>query len=475
MCRAQAFAAPRAPADRRRRRAISFLLVLACLAGVAGKAAAAKRSKLDLPGAGFQAADAEVFRGWPLQEIILQGNQRTRDEAILRELYLQPGDAFDPELLERDLRFLDGLSIFAAVGVAIAPDGGSLRVTYYFMERGDTRWGLVYPVADYRDGEFRLGAVYRHRSLRGAREDLWLEYSAGWEERARVSLGRPWLGSYPIDQRLDYRLVDRDDEDELHTERVAISFWLSLLRRRPLEHRFLFSVAWGERSFLATPITAQAPDRERHYEQFSSVSFGYARDTRDSFLRPQQGGQLALTSSLYDPILGSTVYLRQLSLFVTHYRMLPLGWVGAVGLDAVNRWGELFYKGTSSLGGLDSVRGYGGGSIDGWQGAATAAGPRGRNHLVLRGELRHDLLPRFTFKLPILGVVDVQLEAALFADAGFLWSRNRFLLPDGARARIHGAGGGLRAYTPIGDVLRCELGLGEGGRYEIHLGSGMRF
>jgi outer membrane protein assembly factor BamA len=446
-----------------------------CLVAAAGTAGAAGRDKLKLPGSDFKAEDAEVFRGWSVREIVLQGNQRTRDEAVLRELYLRPGEPFAPELLLRDLRFLEGLSLFAAVGVAIAPDGGGLRVTFFFMERGDTRWGLVYPVADYRDGDVRLGAVYRHRSLLGAREDLWLEYSAGWEERARISVGRPWLGGYPIDHRLDYRLVDRDDEDELHTERVALSAWISLLRRRPLEHRFLCSVAWGERSFLATPIDGLTTDRERHYEQFSAVSLGYARDTRDSFLRPRRGGQLELTGTLYDPLLGSTVQLKQVQIFATRYRSLPAGWVGVLGLDAVNRWGDLFYKGVSSLGGLDSVRGYGGGSIDGWAGAATAAGPRGRHHLVLRSELRHDLLPRFTLDLPILGVVDVQLEAALFADAGFLWSRDRFLLPDGARTRIHGAGGGLRAYTPVGDILRCELGLGEAGRYEIHLGSGMRF
>jgi outer membrane translocation and assembly module TamA len=445
------------------------------LLAATGTAGAAKQGKPRLPGADYKAADAEPYRGWPVLEILLQGNRRIRDEAVLRELYLQPGDAFDPELLQRDLRFLEGLSVFAAVGVAVTPDGGRLRISYFLMERGDTRWGLVYPVADYRDGEVRLGAVYRHRSLLGAREDLWLEYSAGWEERARVSIGRPWLGRIPIDHRLDYRLVDRDDDDELHTERVALSAWISLLRRRPLEHRCLLSVAWGERSFLATPVDGLGADRERHYEQFSSLSLGYARDTRDSFLRPRRGGQLELTGTLYDPLLGSTVYLRQLQLYATRFRALPANWVGAVALDALNRWGGLFYKGVSSLGGLDSVRGYGGGSIDGWVGADSPAGPRGRHHLVLRSELRHDLLPRFTLDLPVLGVVDVQLEGLVFADAGFLWSRDRFLLPDGARARVHGGGAGLRAYTPVGDVLRVELGVGEAGRYKLQLGSGMRF
>jgi len=256
---------------------------------------------------------------------------------------------------------------------------------------------------------------------------------------------------------------------------VGISFWFSLSRRRPLEHRFLWSLAWGERSFLATPVYAEVDRRERHYEQFSAIGLGYSRDTRDSFLQPRRGGQLEVTGTFYDPALGSTVALRQLQLFLTHYRSLPRGWVGALGLESLNRWGGLFYKSVSALGGLDSVRGYSGGSIDGWVGADTPAGPRGRNHLLLRGELRHNLLPRFAVELPILGVVDIQLEAALFADAGFLWCRDRFLLPQASRTRLHGAGTGLRAYTPIGDVLRLEAALGEAGRYEIHLGSGLRF
>jgi len=40
---------------------------------------------------------------------------------------------------------------------------------------------------------------------------------------------------------------------------------------------------------------------------------------------------------------------------------------------------------------------------------------------------------------------------------------------------VHGVGTGLRAYTPVGDVLRLEFAVGESGHYELHLGSGIRF
>lgn len=418
-------------------------------------------------GADYSAEACAALSGEPVLLIELWGNRRTRDEVVLRELFLQPGDRFDPELLGRDLSFLRGLGIFAAVGVVPKVVPGGVVLCYYLVERGELRWGLVYPVVDYRDGRIRLGAVYRHRSFLGAREHFGLEYSRGWEDRFRVSLGRPWLGSYPIEQYAAYRLVDKDDEDEFHLEGFSVSFWLSLQRRRPLENRFLMRLDWGERSFLVSP--------DRYYEQFSSIGLGYSRDTRNSFSRPSAGGRIEVVGTLFDPILGSTVYQRRVSVFLSRYRKLPMNWVGTAVLEGINRWGGLFYKGVSFLGGIDSIRGHAPGSIDGWEGVDGATGPRGRNHLLLHGELRHDLLDQITLDLPLLGIVDIQGEGVLFADAGYLWSRDRFLLPEDLRESVYSLGGGLRVYTPVGDVLRVELGLAEDGSYRIHLGSGMRF
>jgi outer membrane protein assembly factor BamA len=425
------------------------------------------RQETLLPGQGYRPESFAHLRGQPVLEIIIHGNRYTRDHTVLRELYLLPGDDFDPELLARDFSFIGGLGLFAATGVVPFQGEGGVELHYHLLERGSLRWGLIYPIVDYEDESFRIGAVYQHRSLLGAREDLSLIYTRGWEDRLGISLSRPWLGSLPIDQRVEYAVVDRNDEDGLHMERVALSFWLSMSRRRPLDHRFLFSLAWGERQFDL--------DDEPLYEQFSSLSLGYARDTRNSFTRPDRGGRIQLVGSLNDPVLGSSIYQRRARVFFTRYRALSAGWVGAFGLESMNRWGELFHRGVSFLGGIDSVRGHAPRSLDGWAGAYEESGPIGRNHLVLRGELRHDLLSRLTFNLPLLGIVDIQGEGTLFADLGFLWSEEDRPLPGIGSRRIHGWGGGLRIYTPVGDVLRLELGVSETNAYRIHLGSGMRF
>lgn len=409
----------------------------------------------------------EALRGRPVGEILLHGNLRTRDLTVLRELYLQPGDPFDPELLARDLSFLGGLGIFAAVGVTPELRQDVVEIHYHLVERGEIRWGLLIPEVDYRDGRYRLGLVYRHRSVLGAREELWLEYTKGWEDRVLVSMGRPWLGSLPIDHRLEFHRVERNEFDELTLDRLFLSFWLSLSRQRPLEHRFLFRLGWGESRFII--------DSTREFERHNSLSIGYSRDTRNSFSRPTAGGRLVAIGSLYDPFFGSSVYQQQLFMFLSRYQRLPLRWVGVLALDGVNRWGGLFHRGVSYLGGIDSVRGHAPSAVDGWVGQGTPAGPQGRNHLALHGELRHDLLPRFTFDLPLLGMVDIQTEGAFFLDAGFLWSEEQYLIPESVRQSAYGFGGALRLYTPVGDVLRFELGLVEGGSYRFHLGTGMAF
>ncbi len=425
------------------------------------------RQEALLPGQDYRPESYAHLRGQPVLEIILNGNRRTRDHTVLRELYLLPGDDFDPEILGRDFSFIGGLGLFAATGVVPIQHEGGVVLQYYLLERGSLHWGLVFPIVDYQDESFRVGAVYRHRSLLGGRENLTFIYTQGWEDRFGVSLSRPWLGSLPIDHRVDYNVVARNDEDGLHLERVALSFWLSMSRRRPRDHRFLFSLAWGERQFDV--------EGEHLYEQFSSLSLGYARDTRNSFTQPDRGGQIRCVGSLYDPILGSSAYQHKASFFFTRYRALNAGWVGAFGLDAVNRWGDLFYRGVSSLGGINSVRGHSPRSLDGWQSREEEFAPLGRNHLVLRGELRHDLLSRLTFNLPLLGIVDIQGEGLLFADVGFIWSEEDLPLPGVSAKRIHGWGGGLRIHTPVGDVLRVELGISETNAYRLHLGSGLRF
>ena len=458
------------------RRGRLFLFLLA-LAGPGAAALPGARAQLDAPLTRADLAGltmdawavgrSSFMDGVPVVEIRLLGNEHTRDATILRELYLLPGEPYDSKVMARDLNFLAGLSLFASVKVELLPEGHGLVLVLHLIERGEIRWGLVYPVGDIEDGEIQAGLVYRNRSLFGGRESLWLEGSAGRETHLELRLARPWLGSRPLEHWLEYVRVERDDESELLVQRVGFGLWHSLNRRRPIESRILLRLIWGERSFRL--------DGAREEERQNSVAVGYSRDTRDSYLQPRGGGLFFLQGTYHGPLIGSSVELAQAHLWLRRYRELGLGLTGAFALESSSQWGALFYQGYSSLGGIDSVRGYGPRSVWGGYEEAAGEGPRGRNHVAVHLELRRVLFERFTFTLPWLGVMDVQGEGVLFADGGQLWSGDSPLIPSGGGIGVAGYGTGLRIFTPVGDVLRVEVALNDHGAPRAHLGSGLRF
>jgi outer membrane protein assembly factor BamA len=436
------------------------LLLAALLALAAGRAAALSSPPVTSP--------YYRWAGRTVREVRLTGNLTVRDAAIRRELFLQPGDRFDPVQLQRDLTFLKGLGILAAVEVDVLPQPEGIDLRYRLKERGDARYGLIYPTGSLDgDGIVKAGFIYRHRNLAGGREALWLETALGREEEVDLRLSRPWFRDLPVEHGISFLYRFRGDEDPQRLRRAGIYLAVALKRQRPLENRFLFSATWGRREFERDGL----PDRERT----SNLSLGFSHDTRNSILRPSAGGRFTLLSSLYRPWLDSSVSLTQMSLHLSRFRRVSARSTFALSLDGSNQWGELFYKGVQSLGGMDAVRGYRGGARDGWDGHDGPDGPQGRNRLLVRLELRHDLLRPYTFELPVLGTVDAELEGLVFADAGWLWSEPLPLVPAERRAQLHSVGLGLRLHTPIGDALRAELGLGEAGNVRLHLGAGLPF
>jgi outer membrane protein assembly factor BamA len=422
------------------------------------------------------------LEGLRVLEIHFQGNEHIADETVHRELFLQTGDAFRRELLDRDLNFLKGLGLFADVDVNVSVDSRGVKLYYRIVERGEIRYGLIYPVGNVSGGKLQAGLVYRHRNLFGAREYIWIQTTYGYEKFFEFRLGRPWIRNLPLQQEVEYLRIDREDPNDYNYDRIRFNLWVSMDRRRPLEHRFLFSVSWGELRYI--------DGNRRLFEKEHGIILGYSRDTRDSFIRPTRGLRLSAAASMYDPrLLGSSVSLLQLDIFLGIVRRLPGGFIGALAMDHGTRYGTLFYRRSYSLGGMDSVRGFPSGYLNGWTESGWPAGPNGdgvyttppvtdpvgRNRLLARSELRRELFGTYTFDTPIVGVWDIAGEWLLFGDMGWLWARKQPVPPDEGGYLIYGGGVGLRIYVPFGDVLRAEFGYGSHGDYRIHLGSGLRF
>jgi outer membrane protein assembly factor BamA len=122
-----------------------FLVAFGILPALGALAQAASLPDVNLsPEAGSQEIDSataasvdERCRGMQVGQIVVTGHNRTREQVVLQELLMSPGDPYDPELAretERNLRALPFLGS-ASVVPRLDPETGSVRVQISVTER----------------------------------------------------------------------------------------------------------------------------------------------------------------------------------------------------------------------------------------------------------------------------------------------------------------------------------------------------
>ncbi len=414
--------------------------------------------------------DLEALRGLPVLEIRLEGNGRTRDATVLRELSFFPGEAFDPELLGEDLRFLDGLGLFLSTDARARRAEGGVLLVIVLEERSRASTEQIYPMLDIDEElRWRAGIAYRNRSLFGRRDELRLSATQGWEDSARFSLDRPWFGEFPLQHYFSYsyRELDVDEVDYFRQNGGGALVLIPLDRRRPREHRFLLGASLSWR--------LQVESEGEWEERFLALSLGYSHDGRDSYIRPRCGTRFDVRVDLYHPDLGSTYSLRRWTLAASRYQSLGKAGVLAGTVQLGLQEGDLYHRMVWSLGGMRSVRGWERGHFNGWDDHDQPGGPQGRNIGVVQLEWRRSLFGQQRWKLTRWWILDFEGEVLLFLDGGMLW-RNGLPWEEGvAGHQAMGFGGGLRIFSPLGDVLRVELGLNPKGGANFHLGNVIPF
>lgn len=410
------------------------------------------------------------LEGLTLIEVRLEGNQRTRDATVLRELSFFPGEVFHAEQLAEDLRFLDGLGLFLSTGARARKVEGGVELVLDLEERSRASNEYIYPMLDFDEElRWRAGLAYRNRNLNGNRDELRISGTQGWEDSIRFSLLRPWVAGRPLEHffSYSYKELDVDDVDYFRQNGGGASILIPLNRRRPRLHRFLLgaNVSWR----------IQSEEAGTWEEQFVGLSLGYFHDGRDSFIRPRCGERFGIRIDFYQPSLGSTHSLRRWSLSGSRYQSLGSFGVLAGNIQLGLQEGELYHRMVWSLGGFNRVRGWDSAQFNGWDGNDELGGAQGRNRALFQVEWRGTLFGQQRWQLTRWWVLDFEGEILLFLDGGMLW-RNGLPWEEGiAGDQALGFGGGLRIYSPLGDVLRLELGINPEGGGEVHLGNVIPF
>jgi outer membrane protein insertion porin family len=385
--------------------------------------------------------------------ILIQGNEKTKEEIILREMKLKVGDEYSDEDAERDQLRILNLGIFNRVEIDPVPtnSGVILLVTvtemwyifpYPIIFRNERSWSRI-----------SVGAGLLYNNFRGRREVIDFSFWLGFNPSVRLTYTNPWIFG-KLKFYTSVSVFARKIRNQTFTVRDSsvtenqIGFnWR--IGKRFGHYTYLDGNIGYKQLTFASGVTGQtlSPSGKDRLPQFG-LSFTY--DSRDLWEYPHRGNYINLW--LQKTGFGGAVdYIRYGSDLRTY---LPLGPTTLAFRTATNlSTGTIPIYDQVHFGFLTRIRG----------------------HFNERRFGENLLIGSAEFRFPILKIsyhnwgpfqsmgrygTDFRfgISGGLFVDTGALWFQNDELTTD---KFISGWGAGLHFFLPYQNLLRVEYGFDE--------------
>jgi outer membrane protein insertion porin family len=383
----------------------------------------------------------------------IQGNNRTKDRVIRRELAVKPGDVFDTTLVNVSRQRLENLNYFSRVEMApadtIVPGRKDLNVIVEEKRTGSFNFGAGFSTIDSLVGFAELQQsnfdLFNWPSFVGGGQRFRIRGQYGLQRKDFVvSLTEPWFLGYKLSMGVEgyYReanfLSDVYDQTNYGMAiQARKQLWRSLAGR--VEYRIE-----GIRIFNVDEDNAgQVIQDSAGTFTKSAISAALVWDTRDSLFLTRKGEQIELTTFIAGGGLGGDVQDYGISLEASKYLLLPwdIIFLFKGELAIVDSWGDsdnvpIFDR--LYLGGANNLRGF----------DYREVGPVDEFNNPIGGSS----LGYFTFEVTFPVITRVRF--AVFSDFGFVNPTAYDFSTSSLNADI---GVGVRLDLPIGP-LRFDFG-----------------
>lgn len=251
--------------------------------------------------------------------IVLQGNESTKDDVILRELGFKRGDVFTPAVRDDSAFHLNKLKLFSRVSIRTLEEGTSIAQRTVLVELEESPPGSFESgigIAQDRDLEFRGFAGVAYRNLGGMARSIssridpsystnsqisylehkitlsYLEpYILGDRNYGRVNLVRELKFSGDFDSITKNAIIQEENALALQVERdftrnIRLNFTAYTLSSQNLFDRVTYEIKRTQNIAKVGPL----------------IAFDY----RDNPLYPTKGSYSYLSLEYSDPLLGSS-------------------------------------------------------------------------------------------------------------------------------------------------------------------------
>jgi outer membrane protein insertion porin family len=392
-----------------------------------------------------------------IERINVNGNTRTRDYVIRREFRLAEGDAYNPLLVDRAKKRLQGLGFFKTVEIrrtqGSAPDRVVLDVDLVEQSTGELSFGAGYSTAEGIIGDVSI----TERNLLGRGQFLRLKL-AGSAERQQIDL------SFTEPRFLDRNLAAGFDLFHKEVDYSSTSSFRSRKTGGSLRLGFPLSDNWwvttnytlvrdqlydvGPLASLAVRQAAGQLGNEENPAFTSSVGYSLTYDGRNHPKSPNRGIYFTIGQD-FAGVGGDVRYVRSVAEGRGYYPITEkITFVGRLMGGNVTGWGgddvrllDLFYKGG------ETIRGF----------RRSGYGPRdllSANMDALGGKHFWSATAEVRFPLPFVPD-DLGMTGAVFADAGSLWEASDFAK---TLTGIHSSEHFVRASSGISLIWNSPLG-----------------
>ncbi|MBK1882118.1 outer membrane protein assembly factor BamA [Luteolibacter pohnpeiensis] len=353
-------------------------------------------------------------------QVHIEGNTKTKDKVIRREIPLEPGDWFNSVELETTKNRLTNLQYFSEVQATGSPGGSGYRDVNVLVEEkstGTVGVGVGFSSIDSVVGFLNLEQanfdLFNPWNFTGGGQRFAMNLRLGSERTDfSISLTEPWFmdKKLALGGELFYRQSDYfSDEYQQTNVGAAISL------RKPLTEKSSVKLEYRLENIdidvdSDVPVASVFHDDDGKYVR-SAVSLDYIYDNRDSTLLPRVGHRFDASASLAGGPFGGDVDTFTLSLRGQKYWNLKwdsifsingeLAFVDSVKGDRVPVFDRLF------LGGGRTLRGFE------FRDVGPRDNPGGTDEAIGGKSLGY---VSFEYTVPIIETV----RAAVFYDTGFV-------------------------------------------------------
>jgi len=402
-----------------------------------------------------------------LGKIVIEGNDKTKEKVIVREINIKPGDLFNFEKVKKSLQKIYNLGYFEDVSMKLEPgaEEGSVVLIVKVIEKNTGKFGIG---AGYNSEEGLMGFTsYEENNLFGGGQKLEAKIELGGRTTYKIAFLEPWLADTPTSFGFEvYDTVQKEEEKEegeIISEYEEERLGGKLIFGRKISDAVNLGMEFKTEKVTYDLISGSSLPDNSNEGQTNSLTPIFTYDTRDNVFNPTYGlyGNFSLEKA--GGFLGGDYDFTKYNLTLSTYFSTKIT-EGVINIGSIKNIADKISQGVLAfrvkggfansvlpsfakykVGGMNTVRGYDSGEFS------------GDKSLVFNAEYRLPLAKNF--------------QAVLFTDWGQAWNYEESInLAD----LKFGKGMGIRFDTPIGPI-RLDYGINEEGEGQTYFSIGHTF